>query len=165
MSLIFPFNDRNVAGKWSHNPVELCFSLRDSIYGNCSSRSYDLMERLLKIYVYKEGEKPIFHNPRLRGLYAAEGWFMKLLQGSKRFTVRDPRKAHLYYMAFSSDTLRATLYDEKSRNVKNLERYLADYVDLIKARYQFWNKTGGSDHFFIACHDWVCLSVSLMYLV
>lgn len=117
-------------------------------------RSYELMERLVKIYVYKEGEKPIFHQSRLRGLYSAEGWFMKLLERSKHFTVRDPKKAHLYYLPFSSETLRMTLYKEKSHSIKNLEDYLSDYVDLIKKKYRFWNRSGGADHFFVACHDW-----------
>ncbi|KNA15638.1 hypothetical protein SOVF_096370 isoform A [Spinacia oleracea] len=130
--------------------------LHAPLYRNVSvfKRSYDLMERVLKIYVYKEGEKPIFHHPSLRGLYVAEGWFMKLMEGSKRFTVRDPKKAHLYYLPFSSETLRMTLYEKKSHSMKNLEQYLIDYVDLIRTRYRFWNRTGGADHFFVACHDW-----------
>lgn len=107
------------------------------------------MDHLLKVYVYKEGEKPIFHHPRLRGLYAAEGWFMNQLERSKRFTARDPRKAHLFYLSFSFETLRTTLYDEKSYSIKDLEHYLTNYLDLIR--------TGGADHFFVACHDWVCL--------
>lgn len=117
-------------------------------------RSYELMERILKIYTYKEGEKPIFHQPKLRGLYAAEGWFMKLLERSKHFSVRDPKRAHLFYLPFSSETLRLTLYGEDSHSMKNLERYLTDYVTLIKKKYRFWNRTGGADHFFVACHDW-----------
>ncbi|KAL2929075.1 hypothetical protein RDABS01_034486 [Bienertia sinuspersici] len=130
--------------------------LHPPLYWNVSmfKRSYDLMERLLKIYVYKEGEKPIFHHPKLRGLYAAEGWFMKLIERSKHFIVRDARKAHLYYLPFSSGTLRTALHDKKSASVKDLEHYLADYVNLIKTRYHFWNRTRGADHFFIACHDW-----------
>ncbi|KAL2926405.1 hypothetical protein RDABS01_023622 [Bienertia sinuspersici] len=130
--------------------------LHPPLYWNVSmfKRSYDLMERLLKIYVYKEGEKPIFHHPKLRGLYAAEGWFMKLIERSKHFIVRNARKAHLYYLPFSSGTLRTALHDKKSASVKDLEHYLADYVNLIKTRYHFWNRTRGADHFFIACHDW-----------
>jgi hypothetical protein len=110
------------------------------------------MERKLKVYIYREGEKPIFHQPKMRGLYASEGWFMKLMEGNKRFIVKDPKKAHLFYLPFSSQILRANLSDNKK-----MEQYLERYVNLIAGRYRFWNRTGGADHFLVACHDWVRL--------
>lgn len=112
------------------------------------------MERKLRVYVYKEGEKPIFHQPKMRGIYASEGWFMKLMEGNKQFIVRDPRKAHLFYLPFSSQKLRITLSEQKL-NGKQMEQYLERYVQLIAGRYRFWNRTGGADHFLVACHDWV----------
>ncbi|GMH23820.1 hypothetical protein Nepgr_025663 [Nepenthes gracilis] len=54
----------------------------------------------------------------------------------------------------STEMLRMTLYEEKSPTVKKLENYLTNYVNLVKKRYHFWNRTGGADHFFVACHDW-----------
>ncbi|KAL8136890.1 hypothetical protein V2J09_002891 [Rumex salicifolius] len=128
-----------------------------SLFRNASmfQRSYELMEHTLKIYLYEEGERPIFHKPRLRGLYCAEGWFMYLLQRSKHFVVKDPRKAHLFYLPFSSESLRVTIYQQdKSPNLKKLEIQLTNYVALIKRKYKFWNTTGGADHFFVGCHDW-----------
>ncbi|KAJ4958828.1 hypothetical protein NE237_025939 [Protea cynaroides] len=117
-------------------------------------RSYELMERILKVYVYKDGKKPIFHQPILKGIYASEGWFMKLMEGNKQFVVRDPRKAHLFYMPFSSRLLEYALYVRNSHSRKNLAEYLKSYADLIAARYPFWNRTGGADHFLVGCHDW-----------
>ncbi|KAL3839907.1 hypothetical protein ACJIZ3_024498 [Penstemon smallii] len=117
-------------------------------------RSYELMEQILKIYVYKEGEKPIFHQPILKGLYASEGWFMKLMEGNNHFVVKDPRKAHLFYMPFSSRMLEYTIYVRNSHNRTNLRQYLKDYSEKIAAKYRFWNRTGGADHFLVACHDW-----------
>ncbi|KAL0374389.1 UNVERIFIED_CONTAM: putative glycosyltransferase [Sesamum radiatum] len=117
-------------------------------------RSYELMERVLKIYVYKEGNKPIFHQPVLKGLYASEGWFMKLMEGNKHFVVKDPRKAHLFYMPFSTRMLEYTLYVRNSHNRTNLRQFLKDYSEKIAAKYSFWNRTGGADHFLVACHDW-----------
>ncbi|GAB4839046.1 hypothetical protein Ancab_028575 [Ancistrocladus abbreviatus] len=81
---------------------------------------------------------------------------MKLIEKSRHFLVKDPRKAHLFYLPFSSEMLRTTLYEEKSPRMKKLEKHLIHYVNLIKNRYRFWNRTGGADHFFVACHDWVC---------
>lgn len=119
------------------------------------NRSYELMERTLKVYVYKDGEKPIFHQPILKGLYASEGWFMKLMEGNKQFVVKDPRRAHLFYMPFSSRMLEYTLYVRNSHNRTNLRQFLKQYSERIAAKYRFWNRTGGADHFLVACHDWV----------
>lgn len=118
-------------------------------------RSYELMERTLKVYVYKEGERPVFHQPILKGLYASEGWFMKLMEGNRHFVVKDPRRAHLFYMPFSSRMLEYTVYVRNSHNRTNLRQYLKDYTDKISAKYPFFNRTDGADHFLVACHDWV----------
>ncbi|XP_024033463.1 probable glycosyltransferase At5g03795 [Citrus sinensis] len=117
-------------------------------------RSYELMDRTLKVYVYRDGKKPIFHQPILKGLYASEGWFMKLMEGNKHFAVKDPRKAHLFYMPFSSRMLEYALYVRNSHNRTNLRQYLKEYAESIAAKYRYWNRTGGADHFLVACHDW-----------
>lgn len=128
--------------------------LSDFVFRNVSKfkRSYELMERMLKVYVYREGERPVFHQPYMRGIYASEGWFMKLMEANKKFVVRDPKKAHLFYLPFSSKRLRTTFEDSKGK--KDFEKYLKSYVALISRKYRFWNRTGGADHFLVACHDW-----------
>ncbi|XP_010263183.1 PREDICTED: probable glycosyltransferase At5g03795 [Nelumbo nucifera] len=131
--------------------------LHASVFRNISmfKRSYGLMERILKVYVYTEGEKPIFHQPKLKGIYASEGWFMKLMEANKKFVVKDPRKAHLFYLPFSSTRVRTMLHKYKNfHTVRNLAEYLNKYVDMIAAKYHFWNRTGGADHFLVASHDW-----------
>ncbi|PSS01203.1 Glycosyltransferase [Actinidia chinensis var. chinensis] len=127
-----------------------------SLFRNVSmfKRSYELMEQMLKVYIYKEGERPIFHQPILKGIYASEGWFMKQLKANKKIVTKKPRKAHLFFLPFSSRMLEETLYVPNSHNHKNLVKHLKDYLDMIAARYSFWNRTGGSDHFLVACHDW-----------
>lgn len=116
------------------------------------------MEKTLKVYVYSEGDRPIFHQPEaiMEGLYASEGWFMKLMERSQKFLTKDPTKAHLFYLAFSSRILQQKLYVRDSHRRRNLVNYLRNYIDLIVSKYPFWNRTRGSDHFFTACHDWVC---------
>ncbi|XP_052723538.1 probable glycosyltransferase At5g25310 isoform X2 [Vigna angularis] len=166
-SLLQSFNSASMRPRWSSRPDRELFSakleienarvisnsseLYAPVFLNVSkfSRSYALMERKLKVFVYREGAKPIFHQPKMRGIYASEGWFMKLMEGNKRFSVKDPRKAHLFYLPFSSQILRATL-----PNQKQMEQYLEKYVELIAGKYRFWNRTDGADHFLVACHDW-----------
>ncbi|KAG2243563.1 hypothetical protein Bca52824_094584, partial [Brassica carinata] len=127
------------------------------LYRNVSifKRSYELMEKMLKVYVYKEGDRPIMHSPILKGIYASEGWFMKLIESNNnKFVTKDASKAHLFYLPFSSRMLEVTLYVQDSHSHRNLVQYLKDYIDFISVKYPFWNRTSGADHFLAACHDW-----------
>ncbi|XP_071719655.1 probable glycosyltransferase At3g07620 [Rutidosis leptorrhynchoides] len=126
------------------------------LYHNISrfKRSYELMEKTLKVYIYKEGEKPIFHQPNLKGIYASEGWFMKHMEENKHFVTKDPKQAHLFYIPFSSKQLEVKLFVPGSHNHQVLVQYLKNYHDMISRKYSFWNRTDGSDHFAVACHDW-----------
>ncbi|KAH0856269.1 hypothetical protein HID58_084530 [Brassica napus] len=110
--------------------------------------------RLAKVYVYKEGDKPIMHTPRLGGIYSSEGWFMKLIESNNKYVTKDATKAHLFYLPFSSQMLEETLYVKNSHSHRNLIKYLKDYIDFISIKYPFWNRTSGADHFLAACHDW-----------
>ncbi|XP_047330009.1 probable glycosyltransferase At5g03795 [Impatiens glandulifera] len=126
------------------------------IFRNVSTfqRSYELMEGILKVYIYKDGKRPIFHQPYLQGIYSSEGWFMKLMEGNKQFVTKEPEKAHLFYLPYSARQLQIALYVPDSHNMKQLSIFLRDYVNRIAAKYPFWNRTHGSDHFLVACHDW-----------
>lgn len=114
------------------------------------------MEQILKVYIYRDGKRPIFHtfSPVLKGIYASEGWFMKLLEGNTKFVVKDSNKAHLFYLPYSARQLEVTLYKPDSHDMRPLSIFLKNYVDRISARYPFWNRTRGADHFLVACHDW-----------
>ncbi|XP_021767984.1 probable glycosyltransferase At5g03795 [Chenopodium quinoa] len=126
------------------------------IFKNVSNfqRSYELMELILKVYVYPDGRPPIFHEPHLSGIYASEGWFMKLLEGNRQFVTRNPEMAHLFYLPYSARQLQQALYVQGSHNLAPLSLFIRDYVNLLAAKYPFWNRTRGADHFLVACHDW-----------
>ncbi|XP_074330402.1 putative glycosyltransferase At5g03795 isoform X1 [Apium graveolens] len=130
--------------------------LHAPLFHNVSSfkRSYELMELILKVYIYGEGRRPIFHQPYLRGIYASEGWFMRLLKGNKKLVTSDPEKAHLFYLPYSARQLARALYVPNSHNLKPLSIFLRDYVNMLAAKYPFWNRSHGSDHFLAGCHDW-----------
>ncbi|KAK8933508.1 putative glycosyltransferase [Platanthera zijinensis] len=117
-------------------------------------RSYELMEKILKVYIYRDGQRPIFHTPELKGIYASEGWFMKLIEQNRHFIVKDPGQAHLFYLPYSARRMELALYVPDSHDMKPLSRFLRDYVNQISSKYPFWNRTRGSDHFLVACHDW-----------
>ncbi|KAI3696667.1 hypothetical protein L6452_29128 [Arctium lappa] len=126
------------------------------LYRNVSmfKRSYEMMERMLKVYIYKDGEKPIFHDWILEGIYASEGWFLKLMEANKQFVTEDPSEAHLFYIPFSSRLLELTLYVPHSHSRNNLIQFMKNHTEMLIAKYPFWNRTDGSDHFLAGCHDW-----------
>jgi hypothetical protein len=115
------------------------------------------MERILKVYIYQDGRRPIFHTPPLSVIYASEGWFMQLLKESRLFVVADAARAHLFYLPYSSQHLRLSLYVPESHNLRPLSVYLRNFVKGLAAKYPFWNRTRGADHFLVACHDWVII--------
>ncbi|KAL1557346.1 putative glycosyltransferase [Salvia divinorum] len=135
----------------SHHPA-----LYAPIYRNLTTfvKSYEIMEQKLKVYVYKDGERPVFHNPRLRGIYASEGWFMKHMEASSQFVTSNPDEAHLFYLPFSSQLLVDYVYVKDSHSFDDINAFLKNYVDTIKSRHPFWNRTDGADHFLAGCHDW-----------
>ncbi|KAF6175435.1 hypothetical protein GIB67_036526 [Kingdonia uniflora] len=131
-------------------------NLHAPLFRNVSifKRSYELMENILKVYIYQDGKRPIFHQPHLQGIYASEGWFMKLMEENRQFVTRDPKSAHLFYLPYSARQLELALYVPDSHDLKPLSIYLRNYVNMIAGKYPFWNNTHGADHFLVACHDW-----------
>lgn len=120
------------------------------------------MELILKVYIYQDGERPIFHEPHLQGIYSSEGWFLKLMEENRQFVTRDPEKAHLFYLPYSARQLQMALFVKNSNNIERLSIFLRDHVNMLAAKYPFWNRTHGSDHFLVACHDWVGILIVLM---
>ncbi|KAI3468977.1 hypothetical protein Pfo_025640 [Paulownia fortunei] len=151
-ALSFAKRDIENASLASDNDPELYAPLFRNI--STFKRSYEWMERLLKVYIYQDGEKPIFHQPHLTGIYSSEGWFMKLMEENRQFVTKDPEKAHLFYLPYSARQLQMALYVPNSHNLKPLVDFLCDHVNMLAAKYPFWNRTHGSDHFLVACHDW-----------
>lgn len=115
------------------------------------------MERRFKVYVYSEGEPPIVHDGPCKDIYTMEGRFIHEMEHgpSARFRTRDATRAHAYFMPFSVTRMVTYLYQPSTYDVTPLQRFVADYVGAVSAKYPFWNRTHGADHFMVACHDWV----------
>ncbi|KOM29238.1 hypothetical protein LR48_Vigan641s002600 [Vigna angularis] len=84
---------------------------------NAFHRSYLEMEKQLKVYVYEEGEAPVFHNGPCKSIYSMEGNFIHAIEMNEKFRTRDPEKAHVFFLPFSV----AMLGPETSRSVPNLK--------------------------------------------
>ncbi|XP_041004181.1 probable glycosyltransferase At3g07620, partial [Juglans microcarpa x Juglans regia] len=116
--------------------------------------SYLLMERLFKIFIYKEGESPIFHNGPCKSIYSMEGVFLSVMETDTKFQTWDPREAHVFFLPFSVVMIIELLFDPIIRDKAVLERIIVDYVHLISHKYPYWNRSLGADHFMLSCHDW-----------
>ncbi|KAL5581662.1 hypothetical protein UlMin_014104 [Ulmus minor] len=116
--------------------------------------SYLLMERLFKIYVYEEGEPPIFHNGPCKDIYSMEGMFLSFMESDTRFRTRDPDQAHVYFLPFSVVMIIQYLFHPIIRDKAVLQRTVVDYVRIVSQKYPYWNRSNGADHFMLSCHDW-----------
>eukprot|EP00246_Nothoceros_aenigmaticus_P018171 TRINITY_DN9408_c0_g1_i1.p1 TRINITY_DN9408_c0_g1~~TRINITY_DN9408_c0_g1_i1.p1 ORF type:complete len:653 (-),score=102.87 TRINITY_DN9408_c0_g1_i1:470-2428(-) len=117
-------------------------------------RSYELMEKVFKIYVYKEGEKPLVHAGPRTGIYSSEGQFIERVTKGSNFVTEDPQRAHMFFLPYSVVNMVLSLYVPGSRSMLPLATFIKDYVHELAGKYPFWNMTEGGDHFFVACHDW-----------
>ncbi|XP_030520055.2 probable glycosyltransferase At5g11130 [Rhodamnia argentea] len=117
-------------------------------------KDYREMNRSFKIYVYPHRRDDPFANVLLPvdfepgGNYASESYFKKSLMNS-HFITKDPTEADLFFMPFSITRLR---HDPRV-GVAGIQDYIRDYVANITRRYPYWNRTGGADHFYVACHS------------
>ncbi|CAN6992352.1 hypothetical protein IGI04_003979 [Brassica rapa subsp. trilocularis] len=118
-------------------------------------RSYLLMEKMFKIYVYEEGDPPIFHYGLCKDIYSMEGLFLNFMENDVlTYRTRDPDKAHVYFLPFSVVMILHHLFDPVVRDKAVLERVIVDYVQIISEKYPYWNTSDGFDHFMLSCHDW-----------
>ncbi|XP_027351138.1 probable glycosyltransferase At5g03795 [Abrus precatorius] len=115
---------------------------------------YKEMNRSLKIYVYPHREDDPFANVLLPvesepgGNYASESYFKNVLMKS-HFITKDPTEADLFFLPFSIARLR----HDRRVGVGGIQDFIRDYMQNISHKYPYWNRTGGADHFYVACHS------------
>lgn len=113
------------------------------------------MEKHFKIYVYKEGELPLFHTGPCKNIYSSEGSFINLMETDRKVRTQDPEKAHVYFLPFSIAMMVKHIYVANSHDISPIKHTVSDYVNLIANKYPYWNRSLGADHFMLSCHDWV----------
>ncbi|KAF5741350.1 putative Catalytic [Tripterygium wilfordii] len=121
---------------------------------NAFHRSYLEMEKLFKVYVYKEGELPLFHDGPCKNIYSTEGRFIHEMERGKFYRTTDPDEALVYFLPFSVVWMVQYLYELDSHDTNSIGRVVKDYIHVISNNHPFWNRSLGSDHFMLSCHDW-----------
>lgn len=122
--------------------------------GDIFLEDYQQMNRSFKIYVYPHRRDDPFAHAFLPvdfepgGNYASESYFKKALMNS-HFITEDPRKADLFFLPFSIARLR----HDRRVGGGGLQSFIRDYISNISTKYPYWNRTGGADHFYVACHS------------
>lgn len=114
------------------------------------------MEKKFKIFVYEEGEPPLFHDGPCKSIYSTEGIFIHQMEMENHFRTRDPDEAHVYFLPFSVVRMVQYLYVPDSHETNAIGRTTVDYINVIARKYPYWNRSIGGDHFMLSCHDWVC---------
>ncbi|KAL5547308.1 hypothetical protein UlMin_006995 [Ulmus minor] len=116
--------------------------------------NYKEMKRSFKIYVYPHNPEEPFAHALLPvdfepgGNYASESYFKKVLMESQ-FITKDPNRADLFFLPFSIARLR----HDRRVDVGGIPNFIRDYISNISTKYPYWNRTGGADHFYVACHS------------
>ncbi|PRQ48433.1 putative xylogalacturonan beta-1,3-xylosyltransferase [Rosa chinensis] len=111
--------------------------------------NYAEMERKFKVYIYPDGDpKTFYQTPRkLTGKYSSEGYFFQNIREG-RFRTEDPDQAQLFFIPISCHKMRG-----KGTSYENMTIIVQNYVESLIAKYPYWNRTLGADHFFVTCHD------------
>ncbi|GMJ15652.1 hypothetical protein like AT5G20260 [Hibiscus trionum] len=137
---------------------EESFVPRGSVYRNpyAFHQSHIEMVKRLKIWVYKEGERPLVHVGPLKHIYSTEGQFISEFEsGNSPFIAHRPDEAHMFFLPVSVVSIVNYIYMPiTTYDRERLVRIFTDYINVVANKYTFWNRTGGADHFMLSCHDW-----------
>ncbi|PON34579.1 Exostosin-like [Trema orientale] len=106
----------------------------------------------LKIWVYREGDEPFFHNGAFREIRSIEGLFLGGMStngfGLPFFSFAShPDEAHTFFIPASVEKMADHL------NERQIVHLVTDYISMLAQRYPYWNRTNGADHFMLSCHD------------
>jgi len=113
------------------------------------------MEKRFKVYVYKEGDPPLFHNGPCKSIYSTEGNFIHQMEINTQFRTKHPDQAHVFFLPFSVAKMVQFVYARDSHDFGPIRHTVRDYVNVISTKYPYWNRSLAADHFMLSCHDWV----------
>jgi xylogalacturonan beta-1,3-xylosyltransferase len=122
-------------------------------------RSHKEMLKQFRVWSYKEGEPPLFHEGPMSSIYSIEGHFMEELEiGKSSFSARNPDEATAFFLPVSVVNIIQYVYRPYTNYSRlRLQNIVKDYIASISNKYPYWNRSTGADHFLVSCHDWVCM--------
>ncbi|WCJ30329.1 Exostosin family protein [Euphorbia peplus] len=141
-----------------YSQKESRFIPRGDVYINpyAFHQSYIQMEKRFRVWTYKEGEMPLFHNGPMNAIYSTEGQFMAEMEsGNNPLSASNPDEALAFFVPVGVVSIIKYVYrpyTDYSRH--RLQGIVKDYIQAISTNYPFWNRSSGADHFFVSCHDW-----------
>lgn len=118
--------------------------------------NYKEMLGKLKIYVYprshNESKYELSDSSRseekaVEPSSTAELFFRNLVESE--VVTKDPEEAQLFFFPVSIDRMLLNDID-----VEKVGMQLRRYVQHAREEYEFWNRTLGSDHFYVSCHGY-----------
>ncbi|OMO73142.1 Exostosin-like protein [Corchorus capsularis] len=114
------------------------------------------MVKRLKVWVYKEGERPLVHTGPMKDIYGIEGQFIDEIDSRKSpFLAQNPDEAHVFFLPVSVGFIVKYIYKPITTYSRDrLIRVFTDYIHVVANKYPYWNRTNGADHYMISCHDW-----------
>ncbi|XP_057467422.1 probable glycosyltransferase At5g11130 isoform X1 [Actinidia eriantha] len=137
---------------------EESFIPRGSIYRNpyAFHQSHIEMEKRFKVWTYKEGERPLFHNGPMNDIYSIEGQFIdELGRENNPFKAGQPEEAMAFFVPVSVTNIVRFVYRPYiTYSRARLQNIVEDYISIVSQNYPYWNRSLGADHFFVSCHDW-----------
>ncbi|KAK8660916.1 hypothetical protein V6N13_051822 [Hibiscus sabdariffa] len=145
----------------STSETEDIFVPKGSIYRNAYAfyQSHAEMVKRFKVWTYREGEPPLFHNGPLNNIYAIEGQFIDEMDSIESpCRARRPDEAHVFFLPLSVTGVVHYVYKPitsvKDYSRDRLQRLVTDYISTVATKYPYWNRSTGADHFMVSCHDW-----------
>ena len=107
------------------------------------------------------------HNGPMKYIYSIEGDFIEEMERKENPLVANhPDEAHAFFIPISITNIVYYLHtpSESHGFFKRIQTIVEDYIGVIADRYPYWNRSKGADHFFVSCHDWVCISQLLLLI-
>uniref|UniRef100_J3MGW7 Exostosin GT47 domain-containing protein n=1 Tax=Oryza brachyantha TaxID=4533 RepID=J3MGW7_ORYBR len=100
--------------------------------------------------------------PAVTGADGIEGHLIAELEGGGgRLRARHPGEAHAFFLPISVANIVSYIHRRDMIDYWDPQlRLVAGYVDGLAAKYPFWNRSRGADHFFVSCHEWGAAAAS-----
>ncbi|CAK9162717.1 unnamed protein product [Ilex paraguariensis] len=87
-------------------------------------------------------------DPKLGNYFSEHAFKAALLRSS--LVTPHPQEAHFFFMPFSINAMRN---DPRLHSASSIKDFVAQYTTRISSQFEFWNASGGADHFYVCCHS------------